>query len=813
MKDVSSDLERRGHDYSTRLRLLLYEVAMKRLEADEDPRLDPTLDAQGADPRAAAFRVAAPSGDPTRWVVADRYEVLGLLGSGGMGTVYRARDRELDDVVALKMLKKQIAAAPGILERFRREVKLARRVTHRNVARTFDIGEHAGAKFLTMEFIDGEMLGAMLQRRGRLRVAEVTRIGRDICAGLTAAHAAGVLHRDLKPANVIVAQDGRAVITDFGIARALEAGSSLQTAGGIVGTPAYMAPEQLEGAPDLDARTDVYALGAMLFELLAGEVPWATLSPLQASLAKLKGAAPDLRALRPTLPDAAITLVARCMARLREDRFASADEVAVALDALDAVRESVPSLLPASPDPRARQLVRTRLAVVPIVNHGDAADAYLAHTLTEDLVDVLTAVPDLHVRRAPPNAEIPAEVDAIVTGTSSLAGDQLSVVLRLVMREDGFDLWEGRFERPVSEIVAIADAAASAMADALTTKKLATPRSMPTNPVAFDLFLRGRHAFLRSWYDEGGKALRLLADAHMLAPSDASIAATYARALARSYGTTGTNEDVARLAKEIAEKALVLQPRCADARVALSSVSLFRGDAMGAAIEARRARSLAPDDADVHGMLGRIRSEVGPLELAVDHLQSSLIREPGSSETRHTLARVHALLGNVAQCYETLGSVPPDRAEQVGHLLSAARLAMWFRDPVRMADLATVLEGMQVDLEVHRVAVALMKIGSCRRLGAHEREYLERAFPSGSSIGPRVAAFHAQLRTEVHLACGDDEEAMKALGDADANGLLDLMWLDHCPLLAALRGRPDLEPIRRSTALRASRVSDVLDGG
>ena len=209
---------------------------------------DPTVDARAVDPRAAAMR--APAEPTARWVVADRYEILGLLGSGGMGTVYRARDRELDDVIALKMLKKQIAAAPGILDRFRREVKLARRVTHRNVARTFDIGEHAGAKFLTMEFIDGEMLGTMLRRRGRLRVAEVTRLGRDICAGLSAAHAAGVLHRDLKPANVVVARDGRAVITDFGIARALDLGASAQTAGGVVGTPAYMAPEQLEGAPD-----------------------------------------------------------------------------------------------------------------------------------------------------------------------------------------------------------------------------------------------------------------------------------------------------------------------------------------------------------------------------------------------------------------------------------------------------------------------------------------------------------------------------------------------------------------------------------
>jgi serine/threonine protein kinase len=372
---------------------------MKRPEVPDGdlahPPLDPTVDARSVDPSAPGMH--RPEEAPSRWVVADRYEVLGLLGSGGMGTVYRALDRELDDVVALKIIKKQIAAAPGIVDRFRREVKLARRVTHRNVARTFDIGEHAGARFLTMEFVDGEMLGTLLQRRGKLRIAEVTRIGRDICAGLAAAHAAGVLHRDLKPANVVIARDGRAVITDFGIARALDVGASTQTAGGVVGTPAYMAPEQLEGAPDLDARTDVYALGTMLFELLAGEVPWASRSPLQAALAKLQGPPPDLHAFRPTLPDAAVALVTRCMARDRADRFATVEEVAVALEALDTAGESSPSLLPTSlgSPGMARRVVRTKLGVRPIVDEGEPAHEYLAHTLGESLVDILSEVPDL----------------------------------------------------------------------------------------------------------------------------------------------------------------------------------------------------------------------------------------------------------------------------------------------------------------------------------------------------------------------------------------------------------------------------------
>ena len=197
---------------------------------------------------------ASVSLDLTAPLLGDRYELLGLIGVGGMGSIYRARDRELDEVVALKMLRTDLVSSPAILERFRREVKLARRVTHRNVARVFDIGEHDGDKFLTMELVDGESLGALVAREGALPFARVVEIVSGICAGLTCAHAAGVVHRDLKPDNVLLASDGRVVLTDFGIARAFTDGGAGSTMGLLVGTPAYMAPEQVEGQREIDAR-------------------------------------------------------------------------------------------------------------------------------------------------------------------------------------------------------------------------------------------------------------------------------------------------------------------------------------------------------------------------------------------------------------------------------------------------------------------------------------------------------------------------------------------------------------------------------
>lgn len=761
------------------------------------------------DARVPAGR-EAPADPRSHWVVADRYEVLGLLGSGGMGTVYRARDRELDELVALKMLRRQIAASPGILERFRQEVKLARRVTHRNVARTFDIGEHAGGKFLTMELVDGEMLGAMLARRGRLRLAEVTRIGKELCAGLSAAHAAGVLHRDLKPANVVVASDGRVVITDFGIARALRAGESTQTSGGVVGTPAYMAPEQLDGSAALDARTDVYALGAMLFELLGGEVPWAKATPIQAALARLKEPPPDLRQLRPALSEAAARLIAKCMATRPEERYASAAAVALALGDLEGTDESSPSLFPISSRPAVRVLSRIKLAVVPIVVEGDPAHEYLGSGLTEDLVDVLGGVPGLDVRAPQYDAHVPEGVDSVVTGTLQIQGERVVVALRLSTVEDGFELWLGRFDRSMAELVAVADAAASAIAEALTTKALAPPRPMPTNPQAYDLFLRGRHAFLRGWYDARGEALRLLGEAHMLSPGDATIAATYARALARAYGTDSSREDAARLAKETAEKALALDPRRADARLALASVNLYRGELVGAATELKRATAIAPDDPDVLEMLGRIRAEVGPLEMAVQHLSTALVREPSFREARYTLARAWALLGDRDQCKSALGPSPADAAERVPYVLNAARLALWWNDRTPQLPLAASIASLGPEVRARHVAAALLAIAERGALTDGDRELIARSFPSGAATAQRLASFHAQLRAEIHLACGETEAALDAIHEADANGLVDLVWLERCPLLEALRGGRELEAVRRGTALRAARVSGVL---
>lgn len=402
----------------------------------------------GAAPVGPEPTSASPGGPP---ILADRYVILGMLGAGGMGNVYKARDLELEELVALKVLRPELVGAPGVLDRFRREVKLARRVTHPNVARVFDIGDHHGEKFLTMELIDGESLGALLVRERRLAVARVAVLASAICAGLSAAHLAGVIHRDLKPDNVLLDRGGRVVVTDFGIARAVAPGAD-RTATGLVGTPAYMAPEQVEEGVEIDARADLYALGAMLYELVVGEPAWQGSSVLGIAVARLLRPPLDPRVKRPDLPTAFAELILRCMARRPEDRPASADEVAGALAGLTLpAADRALTMLPEAPVD-LRGAFAKRVAVLPFRNAGAPEHEYLADGLTEELIDLLSVSPGLRVRsrgvvmrfkgidRDPRDLGRELDVQVVVEGSVRRAAGTARISARAISVADGFQL-------------------------------------------------------------------------------------------------------------------------------------------------------------------------------------------------------------------------------------------------------------------------------------------------------------------------------------------------------------------------------------
>ncbi len=260
-----------------------------------------------------------------------RYEVVRFLGSGGMGAVYLVRDRELKREVALKFLREDIACDPVALERFRREVAVASQVTHRNVLRVYDIGEAQGVRFVTMQHVEGEDLAARLRREGKLPVDELVAIFRQACEGLAAAHAAGVVHRDLKPQNILLDRSGTPHIADFGLA--LSFGQASLTDGGkLLGTPVYVSPEQVNGAR-ADHRSDIYALGTMLYEMAAGRAPFSEGTTTEIVLQRLQRPPRRLAELRPEIPAHVGKIVARCLAIEPAARYQSCLEILRDLDA------------------------------------------------------------------------------------------------------------------------------------------------------------------------------------------------------------------------------------------------------------------------------------------------------------------------------------------------------------------------------------------------------------------------------------------------------------------------------------------------
>ena len=264
-------------------------------------------------------------------VLGGRYVIESLLGQGGMGSVWRARDRELEESVALKVIRNDMLAAdPTLADQLKEEIKLARRITHPNILRTHDFGDLDGVRFISMEFVPGPTLRTVLDKRGQLTLPVGLQLGRQICRGLAAAHEAGVIHRDIKPHNIIIAPNGVVKIMDFGIAFSQEKHDAIGGDGQVVGTPDYMSPEQIEGNP-VDARADIYAVGVVLYEMFTAVRPFHASTTVQTLMKNLSEDPQPLRKLRPDLPPELELLVTMATAKNPDERLQSASDLRKAL--------------------------------------------------------------------------------------------------------------------------------------------------------------------------------------------------------------------------------------------------------------------------------------------------------------------------------------------------------------------------------------------------------------------------------------------------------------------------------------------------
>lgn len=269
----------------------------------------------------------------TGTTLAGRYLIIEELGKGGMGRVYRAKDTRLDEEVAIKFIRPEIASDKKILERFSNELKLARKVSHKNVGRMYEFMEYEGTAFITMEYVRGENLNELARKIGKFNVGHAISIARQMCQGLAEAHRLNIVHRDLKPTNIMVDADGNLRIMDFGLAR-VEKSSKITSQDKVIGTPAYMAPEQMEGK-EIDQRTDIYSLGVIIYELLTGRLPFDAETPVGIALKQKLEDPDDPRALNPHIPADLSRLILKCLEKTKTSRYQDVREIITDLERIE----------------------------------------------------------------------------------------------------------------------------------------------------------------------------------------------------------------------------------------------------------------------------------------------------------------------------------------------------------------------------------------------------------------------------------------------------------------------------------------------
>ncbi len=772
-----------------------------------------------SDPHAATLGGDAVGAIPVEpgSVLASRYEVIAVLGAGAMGTVLRVHDRELDEVVALKVLHPSIASEARALERFRQEVKLARRVTHRNVARTFELGESGGVRFITMELIDGEPLSRLMQRSGAMSVADVVPILAGICEGLAAAHAASVVHRDIKPENVLMERSGRVVITDFGIARQLDPGDARRTQQ-IVGTPIYMSPEQVEGLP-ATPRSDLYSLGVMAYEMLVGEPPWTGQTVPQIALRRLFEPPPDPRSQRPELPSTLAEAILRCMARDPAARF---EDSSALRDVLLAATRGAPT--PSRPAPAAAQtsaLSRTRtLAVLSFRHSTTPEDAYLAEGLADDLSDALATTKGVRVvsRSAVMNEANtdPREIGKrlglghVVEGQFRREGELCRVGVRLIDVSTGFVAWTQRFELQRSQLLSAQDEIAGAIAGALGLET-GVRRAAPSDAAALDLYLRARRFYHSFAAEDAQRAVSLLEEAIVLAPQNATLHAGLGLALQRQVATgVGNPQMIERLERAVAE-AVRLGPELGEAHLANAQLLLNGGRPADAARAARAAIKFSPSLADAHELLGRLLLEANRVADAVRRLDVAEKLDPELAHVVNERARLAALEGDWERHESLVRRAGSKIGGGVRRLMFDVRFLMWRRDAAGLVAARARLDAPGIDRT--NVVVPAIEGILATLLGERPADRPIGIFSEGvplSQLAIRLRQWGLQLEAEVAGYLGQPARAARHAREAAEAGLFDLLWLERCPLLADARAEPDYLAARERIRVTADAIVDAV---
>ena len=756
-------------------------------------------------PPASPNRVAIGPG-----TVLGRYRLVERIGEGGMGEVWKAHDANLDRIVAVKMLLRSSLGDAGARERFRREALVLSRLSHPGVATVFDFDAQDGYDYLVMEYVPGGSLESHLAA-GLLPLDGMLHLGAAIADALDNAHRNGVLHRDLKPGNVMLTADGQPKILDFGLALLLgsaKASGRMTQVGTVVGSLPYMAPEQLFGEAD-DARTDVYALGTVLFEMATGRLPFVKDRPEALMFAIINSAAPTVRSLRPDAPAELERLIGECLHKEPAQRPSSAAAVA---DRLRRIREGAPGaarVLPASDAIRA-------IAVLPFRNVSqDPAQEYFADGMTEAIISDLARIRALRVISRTsamkykgtglslPEIARELNVDAVLEGSALLLGDRVRLSVQLISAGADQTLWAARYDRKLEDVLGLQSELAETVAHEIAiqlTPMEATQlaKRHPVNPEAQLEFLKSRHSYFAASPQavEVGlrHARRALELDPTLAPAWSALADCHAfRAL---RGMAPPAEAFAE-GTAAAQKALELDPSLADAHAALGVIRSHSGDLAGGLRALRKAVELNPGLATAHDRLGRVLYAYGRHAEAIAAMHKAVSLDPLSMFIRTGAGDAHYFAREYEKSvlhYRMALELDP-RFDGAHTDLARALEALGLFDEAR----AEYEEGRRLSGGVAGPSFGLAHLEAASGNEAEARRMLAELIDARSR---RVVS--AWGIAAVHASLGDVDEAFRWLDIAAEERAAGLILLRVHPRLDPIRSDPRYGPLVRRLGLESS---------
>ena len=711
--------------------------------------------------------------DRLRGTLAGSYTIDRELGRGGMATVYLAQDTKHERLVALKVLHPDLAASLGP-DRFLREIKLAARLNHPHILPLHDSGDAGGFLYYVMPYVEGESLRERLDREQHLGIDEAVHHGRAIASALDYAHRQGIVHRDIKPENVML-YEGEAMVMDFGIAKALSAAGSetLTQTGMMIGTPAYVSPEQAAGETNLDGKSDQYSLACVVYEMLTGERPFSGGTP-QATMAKRFSELPKaVRQIRSTVPESVEKAITRAMSIEASGRYATAAQFGQALASGTLVTPTDTASLP-----QAAMSAAKSVAVLPFANlSADPENEYFTDGMADEIISALTKIQSLRVTsrtssfvfkgKSEDIGEIgrKLKVSTVLEGSVRKMGNRLRITAQLVNVADSSNLWSEKYDREIEDIFAIQDDISQAIVKALRViltegEKKQIEKSRTENVQAYDYYLRGRQyvnqlrrkslEYARQMFNKAIEIDRDYARAYAGVADSCSMLYTYFDA--RDFNL--------RQADIASHKALELEPELAEAHVArgLAVSPSKRFDE--AEQEFETAMRLDPKLFEAPYWYGRALQSAGRFQEAVKMFERASALRPEDYQAP----------GFAAQAYGSLGMV----AERDAGLRRALKL---------MED--------RLELNPDDARAANLAAAFLARLGdlAKAVEYADRSLaidPEDPMLLYNVACTYVALNRQ--------EDALNCLERAVDKGFGHKEWIDH---------DPDLDPLRENMRFQA----------